>query len=250
MIESVPAALAAFQTGAANPDPVGQTLSEFLESGGELMIPLGICSVLVLGFFLERLLALRRARICPARLDPVFEAVAAGRFREARQSLEADRSPAARILLAGLRRRGYPLRDVEGAMEDQAGKELEKLRHNVRPLVVIGGIAPLLGLLGTVLGIAEAFRRVSQAGMGKPEMLAGGIEMALSTTIVGLCIAIPAILASSWLQGRVRKAVLRVDERIAPLVETIAVTPETARGDDDVRSTDAEQEAEHAARAG
>ena len=106
------------------------------------------------------------------------------------------------------------------------GKEIERLRHNIRPLSVIGGVAPLLGLLGTVLGIAEAFHRVAQAGMGKPEVLAGGIEIALTTTIVGLCIAIPSILAASWLQGRVRRLILHVDERLAGVVEHLARRPE------------------------
>src|SRR5690606_19527895 len=136
-----------------------------------------------------------------------------------------DRSFGARVLAAGLRRLGHPLREVEGAMADQAAKEIEKLRRNIRPLVLIGGIAPLLGLLGTVLGIAEAFRRVSQAGMGKPEVLAGGIELALTTTIAGLCVAIPAMVVAAWLQGRVRALVLWADERLQPAIDAIARRP-------------------------
>ncbi|MBK8976698.1 MAG: MotA/TolQ/ExbB proton channel family protein [Planctomycetes bacterium] len=230
----------------------GQTIGEFLRSGGELMLPLGLCSILVVGFFLERLLAIRRRRVCPPRIDALLAAIVAGRFGEVRDALGGERSAAGRILAAGVRRRGYPLRDVEGAMEDQARKELEKLRHNVRPLVVIGAVAPLLGLLGTVLGIAEAFRRVSQTGMGRPEMLAGGIEMALTTTIAGLSIAIPAVLGASWLQGRVRRVVLFTDEKLAPVVEVIAHRPETVRDterDAPVEPAAAEEDA-RAARAG
>jgi biopolymer transport protein ExbB len=206
-------------------DDGSQTFGDFLQSGGELMIAIGLCSVFVVALTVERLLALRLTRVCPQGIDEPLEAIAQGRFEDAGRALGEDRSPAGRILGAGLRRRGYELRDVEGAMSDQAQKEVERLRHNVRPLVLIGGIAPLLGLLGTVLGIAESFRRVSQTGMGKPEILAGGIEMALTTTIAGLCVAIPALVLASWLQGRVRRRVLHLDERLSPAVEHLARRP-------------------------
>lgn len=206
-------------------EPAGRTIGEFLASGGELMIPIGLCSVMVLALALERGIALRRARILPGRVRDVLDTLSAGRVDDARAALDGDRSFGARVLAAGFRRRGYALRDVEGAMEDQALKEVEKLRRNVRPLVLIGGIAPLLGLLGTVLGIAESFRRVSQAGMGKPEVLAGGIELALTTTIAGLSVAIPAMVLAAWLQGRVRRLALWADEQLAPAVEVLAAAP-------------------------
>jgi biopolymer transport protein ExbB len=213
--------LPGIQDGAAE-----RTLGEFLASGGELMVPIGICSVLVLALGLERALALRRRRLLPEPIRAAVAAIRAGEAEAARATLEDDRSFAARVVAAGLRRRGYPLRDVEAAMEDQALKEIEKLRRNVRPLVLIGGIAPLLGLLGTVLGIADAFRRVSASGMGKPEALAGGIELALTTTIAGLCVAIPAMVVAAWLQGRIRRLSLWVDEQLAPAVEHLAARPE------------------------
>jgi biopolymer transport protein ExbB len=213
--------LPGIQDGAAE-----RTLGEFLASGGELMVPIGICSVLVLALGLERALALRRRRLLPEPIRAAVAAIRAGEAEAARATLEDDRSFAARVVAAGFRRRGYPLRDVEAAMEDQALKEIEKLRRNVRPLVLIGGIAPLLGLLGTVLGIADAFRRVSASGMGKPEALAGGIELALTTTIAGLCVAIPAMVVAAWLQGRIRRLSLWVDEQLAPAVEHLAARPE------------------------
>ena len=110
-------------------------------------------------------------------------------------------------------------------MEDQAQKEIDKLRRNIRPLTLIGAIAPLLGLLGTVLGISEAFHQVSRSGMGKPQALAGGIEVALTTTIVGLFVAIPAMVIATWLQNRMRRLVSRVDEKLAPSIEAIAARP-------------------------
>lgn len=206
-----------------------QTVWEFLEAGGPVMVPIGICSVLVLAFTLERWLALRKARICPAEVGGAVEQLAAGNFDAAEAAIQAaPKSPGARILAAGLRRRGFALTEVESAIEDQGHKEVERLQKNVRPLSLIAAVAPLLGLLGTVLGIADSFRRVSQAGMGKPEMLAGGIEEALTTTIAGLCVAIPAMLLASHLNGKLRRVMIQTDDVIAPSVEHLARRPEEA----------------------
>ncbi|MBI5850004.1 MAG: MotA/TolQ/ExbB proton channel family protein [Planctomycetes bacterium] len=204
-----------------------RTFGEFLVAGGELMVPIGICSVIVLALAIERALALRRGRVWSGATDDAMSAIASGKPEVARAQLEADRVCASRILLAGLRRRLYPIADVESAMEDQAHKELERLRRNVRPIVLVASVAPLLGLLGTVLGIYDAFHRVAQAGMGKPEVLAAGIDVALITTIAGLAVAIPAMLIASWLHGRARRLVMFVDERLAPSIEHVAARPAT-----------------------
>lgn len=207
---------------------VTRTFGEFLEAGGELMIPIGICSVLVLALTMERLLALRRSRVWSESVDRALLAVGEGRFADARAAVEESRCFAARVLGAGLRRVRYPIAEVESAMEDQAHKEFERMRRNIRPVTLIGAIAPLLGLLGTVLGISEAFHQVSRTGMGKPEVLAGGIEVALTTTIAGLAVAIPAMVIASWLQHRARRLVAFVDERLAPSIESIGARPASA----------------------
>ncbi|MEO0480254.1 MAG: MotA/TolQ/ExbB proton channel family protein [Planctomycetota bacterium] len=216
------------QGGSGAPDPAAEpttTIGEFLEAGGTLMWPILFCSVLVLALTLERFLSLRRGRMLPSTLGPAIDAVGQRRFDEARQSLEPMRSVGANVLRAGMRRVGYPVRDVESAMEDQAHKELDKMRRNVRPIAVIGTIAPLLGLLGTVLGIAKAFRKVTDSGLGDPTVLAEGIEVALTTTIAGLFVAIPAVVLNSILMSRVRKRLVEVDEMLSPLVEVIAAKP-------------------------
>ena len=199
-----------------------QTLWQFLQSGGPVMIPIGICSVLVVALAMERYLRLRRGLICPRGIDDAVASVRSGDLDEARAKADNARSPAGRILLAGLRRDGCALDEVEHAMEDQGQKELERLQAPIRPIKLIGNIAPLMGLLGTVIGISEAFHRVVRTGMGKPENLAAGIEEALTTTIAGLVVAIPALLIAAHLTGRVRKLLLVTDEKLAPTVELIA----------------------------
>ncbi|MHC5064936.1 MAG: MotA/TolQ/ExbB proton channel family protein [Planctomycetota bacterium] len=208
-----------------------QTFGEFLEAGGPMMIPIGICSVFVVAFALERYFSLTRRRVCPAVVREIVVDVEDGKFEEAERRVLEVRTPATRIMAAGLRRRGFEIRDIEIAMEDQALKEVERLRKNVRPLALIGAIAPLMGLLGTVLGIAESFRIVSNAGMGKPEMLAGGINEALTTTIAGLVVAIPALIICAHLQGKLRRLIAHTDETVAPVIECLALKPHVGESD-------------------
>jgi biopolymer transport protein ExbB len=199
-----------------------QTFGEFLAAGGPVMIPIALCSVVVAGLSLERYASLSRARMLPGAVDEVMDLVQSSQSQQALQVAENAKSPGTRILAAGIRRQGFPIRDVERAMEDQAHKEADKLRGNIRPLDLIAAIAPLMGLFGTVVGIAEAFHRVVRAGMGKPEQLAGGIEMALTTTIAGLAVAIPTMVIAAHLKARVRKLLLATDEKLSPAVEALA----------------------------
>ena len=206
-----------------------QTAWDFLASGGPMMVPLGLCSVVACGLAMERYLRLRPAAVLPPELEPVIDRAARGERAEALVECAAIDSPASRILAAGLRRDALPLLDLERGMEDQAGKEMERMRGNIRALSVIAAVAPLLGLLGTVLGLNAAFHRVVQTGLGKPENLAAGIEEALITTIAGLGLAIPAMLIASHLSARVRRLVGRVDDRLLPVIDSIV--KERRRGD-------------------
>ncbi len=199
-----------------------QTLWDFLVAGGPVMVPIGLCSVLALALAMERYLRLRRAAVCPRHTGETLELLAAGRAAEARAAAEADRSPSGRILLAGVRRAGFSVEELERGMEDQGQKELERLQAPIRQISLIANVAPLLGLFGTVVGIYQAFHTMVTVGMGKPEFLAAGIEVALITTIAGLIVAIPAILVAAHLHSRVRRLMLHVDEKLAPAVELLA----------------------------
>lgn len=216
--------LSSVQSQAADPAEVvtTQTAWEFLASGGFVMVPLGLCSVVVVALAMERYARLRTARVLPRRLDDALDCLQTGHDQEALAIVEDTPAPASRVLAAGLRRRGYAVRDVERAMEDQAHKEMAKLRANIRPISMVANLAPLLGLFGTVVGIAQAFHQIVKTGMGKPENLASGIELALTTTIVGLAIAIPSLVIAAHLGGRARKLMDKVDVKLAPWVERLA----------------------------
>lgn len=205
-----------------------ETVGEFFAAGGFLMWPILGCSVVVVGLAIERYLSVRHGRVLPSAVEEAVEDIVAGRAEEGAEKIAGADAPAANILNAGLRRRGFPLPDVEKAMEDQAAKEASRLRGNVRGIGLMAAVSPLLGLLGTVLGIAEAFATVEQTGLGSAsgsESLAAGIKVALYTTIFGLFVAIPATLIAAHLHGKVRRVLIAIGETLSPAIVHLAARP-------------------------
>ena len=125
-----------------------------------------------------------------------------------------DTTRVSNVLKAGVLRAGRPLPEVEKAMEDAAARETAAMRSRNRPLNVVGSVAPLVGLLGTVVGMIFAFRVSSQAGLGKAELLAEGIYLALMTTAAGLTIAIPCLLLVAWFNAMVERYMREMDENL------------------------------------
>ena len=182
--------------------------------------------LLVFSFFsvtvaIERAVATRRINVLPDDfLSGVEELSASSRpslkaFRELCGSCDA---PVARVVEAGLERCGRPLTEIEKSMEDRAAREIAKLRGGIRPLQTVGSIAPLIGLLGTVVGMIVAFRTASQAGLGRGERMAEGIYLALTTTAAGLTIAIPTLLLSAVFTARVERFFREMAEKLAPTI--------------------------------
>ena len=132
------------------------TVGDFFIQGGFLMWPILGCSVVVVGLAIERYLSLRGTRVVPTEVEDAVEQVRKGRADAISAGMAASNAPAARVLTAGLRRRGCLLSDVEKAMEDQLAEETALLRGNIRGITLMAAVAPLLGLLGTVQGIAQA----------------------------------------------------------------------------------------------
>lgn len=208
------------------------TVGEFFLAGGLLMWPILLCSVLVLGLALERWLNLRRARVLPQVVLDAAQQVCEGHADLIADGIYASRAPGARVLSAGLRRRGCLLADVDRAMEDRLHEEGRLLRGNIKGIWTVATVAPLLGLLGTVLGIADAFAAVEQTGLGRSESseaLAAGIKVALYTTIFGLFVAIPATLLAAYLQARATRLVATMAAVLSPCIEYLAVLPSGAR---------------------
>jgi biopolymer transport protein ExbB len=178
----------------------------------------------------ERLVNLRQKKLIPAGFTSDLSAlVQRGADDPAAFQAVCSRwpSPIAAILDAALIRAGRPYPEMEKAMEDAAAHEVAALRARIRPLSVVANVSPLLGLLGTVFGMIIAFRTTSQAGMGKAELLAEGIYLALLTTAAGLTIAIPSLLAAAYFNDRVEKLMREIDRQLTQALPCL-VRMETA----------------------
>ena len=185
---------------------------QFVLKGGYLMYPIMFCSVLTLAILFERLFALRRSRIIPEKfIIEVSDLVRQQRMEDAMTQCRLNNSSIARVLMAGISRHHKSRQQVKEAIEDVGRLEAANLERFLTILGTIAGIAPLLGLLGTVTGMIKAFSVISHAGIGNPQMLAGGISEALITTATGLTVAIPAFVFYKLLRSRVDKRILRME---------------------------------------
>jgi biopolymer transport protein ExbB len=201
-----------------------QSLFDLLWAGGPLMVPIALASVVALGYAVERWVRLAPGRLGSGRAsDDVVTAVRTSGVERGLALARAEDTPATRVLAVGLERARAPFVEREKAVEDAASREVRELAANLRPLYLVYLVAPLLGLLGTVWGMIEAFSNIATAeGLGKPELLAGGIYEALTTTAAGLAVAIPALVVHHHLKGRIERFARRLEERLAALEEALA----------------------------
>lgn len=186
---------------------------DLVVNGGPLMIPIGLCSIVAFAYFVERTIHLREGELGGRRTgERLVRAVQEGPDR-ALVACDEEGNSMGRVIAAGLRRLGSPVVEVEKAVEDAGRREVKRLSAGLKPLVVVAMIAPLLGLLGTVWGMIEAFSNIAlKEGLGKPELLASGISQALVTTAAGLTIAIPTQAAYYWFKSRIDRFVRRTEE--------------------------------------
>ncbi len=195
---------------------------ELATKGGVMMIPITLCSLVVVAVVLERLAVLRKPRVVPPGFEKkLHAAMETGGPADARQACTKHDSPAARVVAAGLDKLGHGPEIVEKHLTAQGEYELHLLRKRLRMLTVIAAIAPLLGLTGTIFGMIRAFQTVAMSGesLGKAELLAGGIYEAMITTAAGLLVAIPTIIFYHWLVSRVDGLARELDRIAVDFVE-------------------------------
>ncbi len=205
--------------------PMGNLLN-VIRQGGILMLPIIACSFVMLIFVMERLLYLRRARVIPRPfvrgVIEQLEQQQLGRD-EALALCEENGSPIAEIFTGALKKYGRSAVEVEQAVVDAGERVVSQMRKYLRLFNAISNLTPLLGLLGTVLGMIDAFNTIARAdAMGRPELLAGGIGTALITTAAGLVVAIPSYAAYAFFLGRIDKLILEMDAHAQSIVEIIS----------------------------
>jgi biopolymer transport protein ExbB len=198
---------------------------DFAFAGGWLMVPIGICSLLWLTFLGERLIYLRSDRICPAAFTRQVGELAPGAIdAEAVKNLcAANPSSAARVIETATEHLGETREEIELAVNNTAQREIHLMRRYIRVFAVIAAVAPLLGLLGTVTGMIQAFREVASSGLGSGQALAPGIYKALVTTAGGLVVAIPTLMTHYWMMSRIENFVHGIDNLVVDFVEKFRV---------------------------
>ena len=182
--------------------------------GGVMMLPLGICSVLTLTVIFDRLWFLRSGRLLPGKALRVVREQAEENPGQPSKLAPENTHPVGRILRHGLALLPTTSGHLQEALRDQAHRERHTLERGLTTLEVIAGIAPLLGLLGTALGMIEVFQNLALAGPGRNEALSRGISEALLTTVLGLGIGIPALVAHSLFARKIEALSLRIEEEV------------------------------------
>ena len=192
---------------------------ELVKSGGWLMVPIILCSVAAMAIIVERLWSLQRERVVPQDLvSRAWEWARTGELTEERIQALRDGSPLGRILAAGLAGRHLDRELMKEYIEEIGRHVAHELERHLNALGTIAAIAPLLGLLGTVIGMIKVFAVITAQGVGEPRILAGGISEALVTTAAGLTVAIPSLLFHRVLRRRVDELVVTMEQEALKLV--------------------------------
>lgn len=195
---------------------------EIVRAGGWLMLPIIGCSIIAAGIVLERLWTLQPKRVLPVNLArQVREWISNDQLDPAHlQRLHAS-SPLGQMLATGLANRHQPREVIKESIEDVGRHAVHELERYLSPLGTIAAISPLMGLLGTVIGMIKVFAAITANGVGNPGVLAGGISEALITTAAGLSVAIPALIAYRYLRARVDGLVVQMEKETIRFLETV-----------------------------
>ena len=195
---------------------------EFISQGGSVMYVLLGLSILALTIIFERSWSLRRSVVFPSNVvKSIEEAVREGNTETALNLSRASETSIGRILWVALHNRGVRRPVLKEALEEIGRQEVAYLERFISVLGVIAAISPLLGLLGTVIGMIEVFRVISIEGVGKADVLAGGIATALNTTAAGLTVAIPSLVAYRFFESRVNQFIVEIEQHALMFVDLL-----------------------------
>ena len=195
---------------------------EIIQAGGPVMWPIILLSTAAAAIMLERLWSLQEQRIIPRELSQrIWKLVEAGQLTDKHVAALAQNSALGQILAAGLVNRNRPREFVKEAIEDTGRHVVHELERFLNMLGTIAAVSPLMGLLGTVIGIINAFSAITHQGIGDPRVLSGGIGQALITTAAGLIVAIPSLMGYRYLRGWVDALVVKMEKEALKLVQTL-----------------------------
>jgi biopolymer transport protein ExbB len=195
---------------------------EIVKAGGIMMGPIILASIIAAAIFLERLWTLQSKRVLPSDLtEKVWRWVEQRQIQDKHIAALQQNSPLGKILAAGLANRHRERDIIKESIEDTGRHVVHELDRFIGTLGTIASLSPLMGLLGTVLGMIRTFNAITTEGIGNPAALAGGIAEALITTAAGLTVAIPALIAYKYLRGRVETLVVQMEKEAIKLVQAM-----------------------------
>lgn len=195
---------------------------EIVKSGGWLMLPILLCSVAVIAICIERLWTLNPRRIAPRTLlGEVWGWLKNNQLDGDKIKELRDSSHLGRIFAAGLSNSRHGRDVMKDSIEEAASQVVHELERFLGALGTIAAVAPLIGLLGTVVGMIQVFTAIMLEGTGNAGVLAGGISQALITTAAGLTVAIPALLAHRYFQRRLDTIVVAMEQEAVKLVDAL-----------------------------
>lgn len=195
---------------------------EIIQSGGWMMVPIIMCSILAVAITFERFWTLRTVKIAPPDLlARVWGWMKNNQLDSARIKELRSTSPLGRVLAAGLINSRHGRQIMKESIEEVASHEIHLMERYLNALGTVAAVAPLMGLLGTVFGMIQVFSEIMAQGTGQANLLAGGISEALVTTAAGLIVGIPALIAHRMLQRRVDEIVVFMEQEAIKLVDVL-----------------------------
>ena len=195
---------------------------EMIQHGGWLMLPIIASSVIALAIVAERFWSLQAKKVTPPSLvAQVWQWHKAQTLTDEHIVALGNNSPLGKILAAGLINRNHPREIMKESIEEVGHQVIHELERYLNTLGTIASITPLMGLLGTVIGMIKVFAAITTQGVGNPTVLAGGISEALITTAAGLSVAIPTLIFYRFFRGRVDELVLKMEEEALKIVDVM-----------------------------
>ncbi|RDX35034.1 MotA/TolQ/ExbB proton channel family protein [Kangiella sp. HD9-110m-PIT-SAG06] len=198
------------------------TLFELFKAGGWTMIPIAICSLIAMAIMVERIWALKRERILPKHLvAQVWTWIKNGQFDKSKMRDLKNSSELGEVLTAGLLNHQYGRESMKASINEAGRAVVVRLERYLNTLGSIALVAPLLGLLGTVIGMIKVFTVMRVEGVGNADALAGGISEALITTAAGMAVAIPTLVLHRHFIRRVEELVTDMEQEALKMVDVL-----------------------------
>lgn len=194
---------------------------ELFRAGGPLMWVILLCSLIALTIIFERILTLRKKQVVPANLrQQIVDLAKSGKVSREKVEVIRNHSPLGAVLAAGLANMPYGPDAMREALEEAGKQVVHRLGRYLNTLGTIASITPLIGLLGTVIGMIKVFTAITASGVGDPTVLSGGISEALITTAAGLSVGIPCLMFYRYFRSRISELSVMLEENALALLDT------------------------------